>query len=231
MSCFADHVVVAAASLVPISSAIPLPVAALFGCALMTGVGSVINTARVRPGASLAIFGLGGVGMAVLLGASLAGAHPIIVIDPSGEKRQLAEELGATYSLSPHESAVEQIRALSGGGVEYAFDAVGATEVLADAFHATGRGGTTVAVGLPHPDRTLELPAAVITAEARHLVGSYMGSAVPVRDVPRLVALYQAGRLPVERLLSRSVRLSEINSALDDLAAGTLVRQVITPGR
>lgn len=229
VSCFATHAVVSAASLVPITATVAPQVAALFGCALLTGVGSVINTALVWPGSSVAIFGLGGVGMAALLGAGLASAHPIIVIDPSAEKRQVAEELGAAHALSPHGAVVQEIRELSAGGVDFVFDAAGKSEVLADAFTATRRGGTTVAVGLPRPGAKVELPAVVISAEERRIIGSYMGSAVPMRDVPRLIALYEAGRLPVERLLSRSIGMSEINRAFDALADGTLIRQVILP--
>ncbi|MGH3436113.1 MAG: zinc-binding dehydrogenase [Sciscionella sp.] len=227
ISCFASHAVVSEASVLPITDAIPLQVAALFGCALLTGVGAVVNTARVEPGTSVVIFGLGGVGMAAVMGAALAGAHPVIVVDPNRQKHEQACAVGASGGLVPSLTLTAQIRELTGGGAHYAFDAVGNTRVLADAFTVTRRGGTTVAIGLPHPVHKVELPAAVIAAEERRILGSYLGSSVPVRDVPRLIGLHEAGKLPVERLLSRTVGLNEINESFDRLAEGSLLRQVV----
>jgi alcohol dehydrogenase len=230
VSAFSEYAVVDRASAVVIGDDVPFPVAALFGCALLTGIGAVQNTVSVRPGESVAVFGLGGVGLSAVLGAALAGAYPLIAVDPVAAKRDLARELGATHALHPDE-VPDGFPAEVAGGVRYAVEAVGSAAVLAAAYAATGRGGTTVTVGLPHPSAELRLPALSLVAEARTLVGSYLGSAAPRRDVPRLVALWRAGRLPVERLHSVTLPLDDVNEAMDRLAEGMAVRQIIRPGQ
>jgi alcohol dehydrogenase len=227
VSGFAEHIVVSARSAVKIDPAIPMDIAALFGCAVMTGVGAVVNTARVPPGASVAIFGLGGVGLACVLGAVASGANPIVVVDPLAEKRDLALSLGATHAIEAGEGAVAAIKAATAGGAAYVFESVGHEAVLAQAYAATRRGGTTIATGLPHPSRQFAVPAVSLVAEERTVKGSYMGSAVPLRDLPRFVAMYQAGRLPVDRLLTHRLKLDEINAGFDRLADGQAVRQVV----
>jgi len=223
VSAFSEFAVVDRASVVALPEDVPLPIGALFGCALLTGVGAVHNTVSVRPGDSVAVFGLGGVGLASVLGAAAAGAYPLIAVDPVATKRELALELGATHAVDPADPLPQPVR--------YAIEAVGSTAVLAAAIAATRRGGTAVAVGLPHPSAELRIPALPIVAEAKTIAGSYMGSAVPRRDVPRLVALWRAGKLPVERLHTGTFPLDEINEAMDRLAEGTAVRQVISPHR
>jgi alcohol dehydrogenase len=230
VSAFADHAVVDRGSVVVVPDDVPSEIAALFGCALLTGVGAVQTTAGVRPGDSVAVLGMGGVGLAALLGAALAGAHPIVAVDPIEEKRALARELGATQAVAP-DGAVDAVRAAVPGGVAHAFEAVGSAAVLAEAFRMTARGGTTVAIGLPDPSEELRLPATALVGEARTVVGSYMGSAVPERDVPKLIRLWQAGLLPVERLHTATLGLGEVNEALDALAQGRSVRQIIRPDR
>ncbi|SCL35281.1 alcohol dehydrogenase [Micromonospora rhizosphaerae] len=227
VSGFAERTVASAASLVVVPDDVPFETAALFGCALVTGVGAVINTARAEPGCSAVVFGLGGVGLSAVMGARLAGCHPIIAVDTAPAKFEVAKRLGATEVIRAGDHAVEAIRDLTRGGAHYAFEAVGDADVLAAAYAATRPGGTTVSIGLPHPDQRLTLPALGIVAEERRLIGSYMGSAVPRRDVPRYLALYQAGRLPVDELHSRDVRLAELNSAFDALASGDVVRQTL----
>ncbi|MEU8223028.1 zinc-dependent alcohol dehydrogenase family protein [Kribbella sp. NPDC048915] len=228
VSGFADHAVISARSAVPIDASIPAEIAALFGCAVMTGVGAVVNTARVQAGRSTAVFGLGGVGLSALLGAVLVGAHPIVAVDVVPSKLVLARELGATAVVDARDAdAVEQVRAATGGGAEYAFETVGSAKVLEQAYAATRRGGTTVTVGLPHPSQSFSVPAVSLVAEERTVKGSYLGSSVPSRDIPRYVDLYRAGRLPVDRLLSATVRLDELNEAFDDLGAGRSTRQVL----
>lgn len=227
VSGFSEHVVVSARSLVAVDRAVPFEVAALFGCAVLTGVGAVVNAARVRPGESVAIFGLGGVGLAAMLGAVAAGANPIVVVDPVAAKVELAIELGATDSVSAGADAAEAIRDLTGGGVDHALETVGSAAVLGQAFAAGRRGGVTTTVGLPPPDDELRLPAVAITAEERVLRGSYLGSCVPARDVPRFIDLYRAGRLPVDRLLTHRLALEDINGGLESLAAAEAVRQVV----
>ena len=229
VSGFARRAVVARESAVVVPGDVPLPTAAVFGCAVLTGVGAVLNTASVRPGQSAAVFGLGGVGLASVLGAVVANAHPIIAVDPVESKRKVALELGATAALSPEE-AERAVKDLTSGGADFAFEAAGVPAVLEAAFRATRRGGTTVAMGLPHPSKTLSLPALAFAGEGRTLAGSYMGSAAPQRDIPRYVALWRAGRMPVERLLTATLPLGEINEAFEALATGAAIRQVLLPG-
>ena len=228
VSGFAGHAIVARESVVVVPKDVPLTTAPLFGCAVLTGVGAVFNTAGVRPGQSVAVFGLGGVGLAAVMGAVAANAYPIVAVDPFESKRHAAVELGATAAFAPGE-AVEAIRDLTAGGVDVAFEAAGVPAVLEAAFRATRRGGTTVAMGLPHPSSTLSLPALAFAGEGRTLTGSYMGSAAPQRDVPRYLALWRTGRLPVEALHSTTRPLGEINEAFEDLASGTVVRQILVP--
>jgi alcohol dehydrogenase len=223
VSAFSEYAVVDRASAVVIPDDVPWETAALFGCALLTGVGAVHHTVTVRPDNSVAVFGLGGVGLSAVMGAAVVGAREIVAVDPVPAKRELALSVGATRALHPDEAA--DVR------VDYAVEAVGSAGVLAAAFAATGRGGTTVAVGLPHPSAELRLPALPVVAEAKTLTGSYMGSAVPQRDIPRLIGLWRDGRLPVERLHTGTLSLDEINTAMDALADGTAVRQLIRPHR
>jgi alcohol dehydrogenase len=231
VSAFSRFTVAAQESLIRIDPEIPLEKAALFGCAVMTGVGAVVNTARVEPGMSVAVFGLGGVGLSVVMGAHLAGAYPIIAVDVRPEKLELARKAGATHGVNAQETdPVAAIRDLTGGGVHYAFESVGSERVLIQAYQATRRGGTTIPIGLPHPERMFSVPAVSIVGEERTIKGSYMGSAVPRRDLPRFLTLYQAGRLPVDLLLSRLIRLEEINEGFDALARGEVVRQVVRLG-
>jgi alcohol dehydrogenase len=176
----------------------------------------------------VAVFGLGGVGLAAVMGASVASAHPIVAVDPVEAKRKLALELGATAAFAPEE-AEKAVKELTRGGADFAFEAAGVPAVMESAFRATRRGGVTVAMGLPHPSKTLTLPALAFAGEGRTLVGSYMGSAAPQRDVPRYISLWKAGRLPVDRLQSAQMPLERINEAFEALAAGVAVRQVLLP--
>jgi alcohol dehydrogenase len=228
ISAFSRHAVVARESAVVVPRDVPLQTAALFGCAVLTGAGAVLNTAAVRPGQSVAIFGLGGVGLASVIGAVVANAWPIIAVDPVAAKRALALQLGATAALSPEE-AEAGVKELTLGGAEVTFEAAGVPSVLEAAFRATRRGGTTVAMGLPHPTRTVSLPALNFAGMGQSLVGSYMGSAAPQRDIPRYISLWKAGRMPVDRLQSASMPLDRINEAFEALAAGQAVRQVLLP--
>ena len=228
ISAFAHHTIAAAESLVKIDPALPLEIAALFGCAIVTGVGAVLNTARVAPSESVAVFGLGGVGLSAVMGATAAGASPIIAVDLLEHKLTLARELGATHTVNSSQcDAVQAVKELSGGGVWHAFESAGDERVMAQAFHATRPGGNTVIIGLPDPSKQFSVPGGLISAEERVVRGSYMGSCVPRRDIPRFFELYQAGRLPVNRLITRTLRLEEINEGFDSLARGEAVRQMI----
>jgi alcohol dehydrogenase len=225
---FSEFTVAARESLVKIDHDIPLENAVLFGCAIMTGVGAVVNTAKVAAGTSLAVFGLGGVGLAAILGARVAGAWPIIAVDRLAAKLDLARKCGATHVVDASVlDPVAAVRDITSGGVETAIEAVGSEVVMAQAFAATRRGGKTVPIGLAHPSRELRIPAVTLVGEERQLLGSYMGSCVPQRDIPRFINLYRAGMLPVEFLKTREIRLEEVNAGFDALDEGAVVRQVV----
>ena len=228
VSAFSRFTVTAQESLVKIDQSLPLETAALFGCAVMTGVGAVFNTAQVSPGKSVAIFGLGGVGLSAVMGASASGAYPIVVADMFEEKLALGCELGATHAVNVNQTdAPEAIREITKGGAEYVFECAGSEQVLIQAYESTKRGGTTIALGLPHPNKMFSVPAVTIVAEEKVIRGSYMGSSVPRRDIPRYVSLYQAGLLPVDQLRAQTLKLEEINEGFDILATGETVRQII----
>jgi alcohol dehydrogenase len=230
ISAFAEHAVVSERSAVRVDPELPFEVAALFGCAVLTGVGAATNAAHVRMGDRVAIFGLGGVGLAALLGARAAGATTIVASDRVQAKLDLALELGATDTVMAGPAAVEEVRAATGGGADSVIETVGNAAVLAEAYAATRRGGTTVTVGLPHPSKQLSIPAVSLVAEERTLRGSYLGSGVPALDIPRYIDAYRAGKLPVDRLLSHRISLDEINEGFDRLASGEAVRQAVIFG-
>jgi alcohol dehydrogenase len=228
VSGFAQHAVLAANSLVRVPGDLPFAEAALFGCAVITGVGAVVNTAAMPKGASTAVVGLGGVGLAALLAARMLEAPQIVAVDTNVRKLDVARRLGATEAVNATDpDAVERIRELTGGGVAYAFEMAGSARALELAYRVTARGGTTVSAGLPHPQQQFSIQHVNLVAEERTLKGSYLGSCVPSRDIPRYIEWYRAGRLPVDLLLSERLRLDDINAAFDRLAAGESVRQVV----
>ncbi|MGF1631025.1 MAG: zinc-dependent alcohol dehydrogenase family protein [Kiloniellaceae bacterium] len=230
VSAFAQYAVCSQHSLVKIDNELPLEEAALFGCAVLTGVGAVVNTARVSPGSSVAVVGLGGVGLNALLGARLAGAARIVAVDVLEDKLALARQLGATDTFNASDAdAVADIRDATKGGVDYAFEMAGSVKAMDLSYRVTRRGGTTVTAGLSHPDHRFEVQHVSLVAEERTVKGSYIGSCVPLRDVPRYIALYRQGRLPVDRLMSERLTLDQINEGFDRLAEGHTVRQIITP--
>lgn len=231
VSGFSQFTVAAQESLVRIEADVPPEIAAVFGCAVMTGVGAVFNTARVQPGSSVAVFGMGGVGLSTVMGAQAAGAYPIIAVDVLADKLALAREVGASHTVNARrDDPVEAIREITRGGADYTFESVGSEQVLVQAYEATGRGGTTVTIGLPHPSKMFSVSAVSIVGQERTIKGSYMGSAVPRRDIPRYIRLYQAGLLPVEKLHTHTLQLEDINAGFDRLAKAEAVRQVITFG-
>lgn len=228
VSAFATHAVVDRRSAVKVDPDIPPHIAALFGCAVLTGAGAVINSAQLRAGENILIYGLGGVGLSALLAARAAGAAILCAIDPSAEKRALAEGLGA-IAFGPEEAAERLSALFPQGGADVVIETVGKAAVLKAAYEAGRRGGRIVTVGLPNPAERLDIPAVSLVAEGKTLIGSYMGSAVPARDIPRYITMWKNGRLPVEKLLTSISPLTEINGLLDKLADGKAIRQVMVP--
>lgn len=228
VSAFATHAVLSENSLIKIDDSVPFEIAALFGCAVLTGVGAVVNSAAVRPGQSVAVVGLGGVGLSALLGAVAAGAYPIVAIDLSPEKLAFAKDLGATHCFDARdEGVIDAVKQATSGGVDVAIELAGSVRALDTAFAVTRRGGTTVTAGLANPAHTFAFPPVKLVGEERVLRGSYVGSCVPLRDIPRFIALYKSGHLPVDRLMTSKSGLDGINPALDQLAQGKTVRHVI----
>lgn len=228
VSAFAEYTVVSTRSVVKIDADLDPAIAALFGCAVLTGVGAVVNTAAARPGESLAVIGLGGIGQSAILGAVLSGSWPIVAVDTREDKIAAALALGASHGVNASdEDASERIRAITGGGAEVAVECVGSARALTLAYAATRRGGTTVTTGLPDPTQQFAVPALSLVAEERTIKGSYMGSSVPARDIPRYIALHRAGRLRVDALLTHRLAFEDINAGFDRLARGEAVRQVV----
>jgi len=228
VSCFADHAVVSRRSCVKIDGDLSYGEAALFGCAVLTGVGAVINTARVQAGTTVAVLGLGGVGFSALLAAVASGAREVVALDLSESKLALARELGATATVdASRPGAADEVRELTRGGVDFAFEMAGAIPAMELAWRITRRGGSTVSAGLPHPEKRFQLPPVQMVAEERTLRGSYIGSAVPARDIPRYIEMYRRGKLPVDRLMGERLTLDDINRGFDRLATGQAMRDVV----
>lgn len=225
VSAFADYAVVARESVVVIDDDVPDTVAAMFGCAVLTGMGAVLNTAAAQPGQAVAVFGLGAVGLSAVMAAALAGASAVIAIDPNEGKHGLALKCGATAVGTP-DDAPRLIAEATGDGVDIAVEAVGSARVIAACLEHVTRGGAVVSVGLPHPTAELTVPALQFAGAGKRLLGSYMGDAVPERDIPLYLQYWREGRLPVELLHTDTRPLDEINEGLDALAAGQVVRRL-----
>ena len=221
VSAFATHAVVDRRSVVPVGDDVPADVAAVLGCAVLTGGGALVNAAPPEPGQSVMVVGLGGVGMAALLTAVALGQGDVVAVDGVATKREQAAALGATTVLDPAELAASGLRC------DVVVEAAGNARAFEGALAATAPGGTTVTVGLPHPDARASVSPLQLVAEARTVIGSYLGSAVPSRDIPEFAQWWREGRLPVETLVSSRIGLDDINIAMDELAAGAAVRQII----
>lgn len=221
VSGFATHAVVDRASAVVVPEEVPPEVAAVLGCAVLTGGGAVLNAARPGPDDSIMIVGLGGVGMAALITALAQEVSEVIAVDTLPAKLDRARELGAHRTCTPQQVAEQRITA------DRVIEAAGHPRAFETAAGAIGFGGTLVTVGLPSPDARAEIAPLPLTAQAQSIIGSYLGSAVPRRDIPEYAALYLDGKLPVEELISRTIRLEDVNEAMDQLADGEAVRQVI----
>lgn len=228
VSAFSEYAVVSQNSLVKVDSDLPFEKLALFGCAVITGVGAVVNTANVQLGSTVAVVGLGGIGLSALLGAIAAGAREVIAIDINDKKLAQAKELGATAVFNSKDAdVVDQVKAYVQGGVDFAFETAGVVPAMEVAYAVTKRGGTTTTTGLPHPEHHFSFPYVTLTAEEKTLKGSYVGSCVPIRDIPNYMQMMQSGKLPVDKLLSNIIKLEDINEGFDLLATGDNSRIII----
>jgi NDMA-dependent alcohol dehydrogenase len=223
----AEYATVSAENLIKIDPKIPLDCAALVGCGVTTGVGAVFNTAKVAPGSSVAVFGCGGVGLSVIQGARIAGAERIIAIDTLQPKLEMAKKFGATDTILFTEDPTKALKKMTGGGPDYAFECVGSGELAAAAYRAIRRGGLAVVVGVAKPGDSTSVRTMTLPFEEKTLTGSYFGSCVPRVDFPRMLALYLAGKLKLEELITRRYSIDEAAQAFADLQAGKNARGVI----
>jgi alcohol dehydrogenase len=230
LSVFAQYAVVSQNALIRIPDDVPLEDATIFGCAVVTGVGAVLNTARVPPGGQMAVVGLGGVGMNALMGGVVAGAERIVAVDLNPEKLKIARELGATDTfLAGNADVAQEIREATSGGLDYVIETAGSIPAMNLAYAIAARGGAVVSAGLPATTATFSYPHAALVSDEKAIMGSYMGSCVPKRDIPRFIALYQRGRLPVQKLRSGFITFEQINEGFDRLSDGAVLRQVLRP--
>ncbi len=230
VSSFAQYAVTMPSTLIKCDATIPLDVAAMFGCGVVTGAGAVFNTAQVRPGHNVAVFGLGGVGLNAVMAARISGASEIIGIDIHEGKFALAKELGCTRTLSALDpKLVETVKDLTKGGVEFAFEISGAKPAMASAIAITRKGGEVICVGLGATGDMVQYAHAQLVSEEKAIRGSLMGGGRPERDVPRLLGYFQQGRMPVDRLKSGTMNFEQLNHNLDMLDRGDVVRQILLP--
>lgn len=224
----AEYMVISETSAIPFASDVPFEVAALIGCAVMTGVGAVINTAAVRAGSSAAVIGCGGIGLSAVMGCKLAGCQPIIAVDVMAGKLAFARQLGATATINAREvDPVEALRELTRLGPDYVFDSVGSATTIPQALRATRPGGAAVIVGLHAALNDVPVSTLALVLQNKRLLGSFVGSAHPQRDLPMLLKLYQAGRLPVDDLITKHYPLEDLPQAFSDMEAGNVARGVI----
>jgi S-(hydroxymethyl)glutathione dehydrogenase/alcohol dehydrogenase len=225
---WAEEIVVPQAAAIVIDDDVPFEYAALLGCGIPTGVGAVINTAGVRPGTSVAVVGCGGVGLAAIQGAAIAGAAVILAVDPLASKHAKALELGATHAATPEDAVALRADLTGGRGFDYAFEAVGRPASIRGAWSLARRGGDVVIVGIGSRDDTVAFNAGELAGDAKRLMGSMYGGCDLRRDIPRFVALWRAGKLNIEALISARIAFGELNRAVSALREGNVVRQVVT---
>lgn len=226
---FAEKTLVAAGQATKVDPAAPAEVAGLIGCGVMAGLGASMNTGGVGRGDSVAVFGCGGVGDAAIAGARLAGAHTIVAVDLDDRKLEIAREFGATHTVnSSKEDPVLAIRAATeGNGVDVAIDAVGLPVTYQQAFNARDLAGTVVLVGVPNPEATLELPLIEVFGRGGSLKSSWYGDCLPSRDFPMLIDLYLQGRLDLDRFVSETIALDEVEEAFHKMERGEVLRSVV----
>ncbi|MEZ5382785.1 MAG: alcohol dehydrogenase catalytic domain-containing protein [Microthrixaceae bacterium] len=227
---FAERVVTAETGAVRVPDEVPLEVAAVVGCAVQTGVGAVFNTARVRPGDTVAVMGLGGVGMSIVAGARAAGAARIVVSDPQAHRRDLAAHFGATDAVDPSsDDVVSCVHAATAGiGADHAFEAVGSASIAEAALAATRTGGTTVLVGAGPIDESLQLSPTFFAVSGKRLLGCLLGGANSLRDIPMILNLYRSGRLDLEALVTARRPLTQLDEAAADMTAGVGLRTLLS---
>ena len=223
VSAFADYAVVNVASLVAIDHDVPPEVAAVMGCAVLTGGGAVLNVARPQPGESVAVVGLGGLGMAAVLTALAQDDVTVIGIDLSPERLERARDLGAHQTFTPNDALEKKVTA------HYVIEAAGSARAFETAVSLTAVGGITIAVGLPNPTDLATLSPLGLVAEGRTIIGSYMGSSDPHRDIPVFLDLWREGKLPIESLITSRISLAQMNEGMDHLADAQGIRQVMIP--
>jgi S-(hydroxymethyl)glutathione dehydrogenase/alcohol dehydrogenase len=228
VSCLADQVVVSENSVVRIPERVPPAVAAITGCAVVTGVGAVLNVAGAVAGSSLLIIGAGGVGLSAVMGAKLAGANPIVVVDVEPPRLERARHLGATNVIDAgSEDVIPAAMGLVPGGVDWAIDAVGRPDTLQQSIACLRPGGTAIAVGLARVGETAQVPINELVQRQKRIVGSLYGSANPQIDLPRLFELYRSGRLALDELVGRQYRLGAVNEAFAALEHDAVGRSVV----
>jgi S-(hydroxymethyl)glutathione dehydrogenase/alcohol dehydrogenase len=227
---WAEEIVVPAEAVIGIDGDVPFEVAALLGCGIPTGVGAVVNSARVRPGATVAVVGAGGVGLAAIQGAALSGAAVILSVDPLPGKHAAALAAGATRAVTPADAAAARAELTGGRGFDVTVEAVGRPASIRGAWDLARRGGTVVLVGIGGRQDEVPFSAAELVFEGKTLIGSMYGGCDLHRDIPRLVALWRAGKLDIEALISARIGFTELNDAVTSLRAGEAIRQVVTFG-
>lgn len=224
---FSERAVIPAGMAVKIDPDAPLDTVCLIGCGVTTGVGAALNTVAMKPGDSCAVIGCGGVGLSVIQGARIAGATTIIAIDPVPQKRELAMQLGATHAIDPKAvNPIKEVRALTKGGVHFAFEALGLKETIEQAWSMARATGTAVIVGVPSMDTQIELPVLGFFGE-KHFKGSAYGTSVPSRDVPKFVDLFMKGEIKLDAMITNRIRLEEVNDAFEAMGRGEGARSVI----
>ena len=225
---FAEEIILPHQAVVPISKDVPFEIASLVGCGVMTGVGAALNTAEVKPGSSVVVFGCGGVGIAAIQGARVAGAAEIVAVDLVDQKLEDAKRFGATHAVKPDDLDAAKNEITGGDGFDYAFEAIGLPTTMRSAYDVTRRGGTTCIIGVGALDKFVQFSAFEIFFSEKNFTGSYYGSADVRSDFDRVLGLWKAGRLDLEGMISRRIGLEDVNDAVAALKAGETIRQVIS---
>jgi Zn-dependent alcohol dehydrogenase len=230
VSCFAERVVVSERAVVPVPDGVPAEIAAIAGCAVVTGVGAMLNVVEGAAGRGIVVLGVGGVGLCSVMGARLIGAEPIVAVDVDEGRLELARQLGATHTVNARQSDVlEAVRAIAPAGLDWAVEAIGQAGTLRQAFASLAPAGTVIALGLARAGATFEVPINELVQGQKRIVGSLYGSSNPLIDLPRIFGLYLAGRLPLDQLVGERFGLDQVNEAYVLLTAGGIGRSVIVP--